>query len=61
DKRLSEVDDMLDPYILSAVRKLLKDESRTNSMVGDDEVIEDYLTALGKCSEEVDRRKRLQL
>ncbi|KAL8833487.1 MAG: hypothetical protein Q9176_007962 [Flavoplaca citrina] len=61
DKRLSELDDMLDPYILAAVRELLKDESRTNGMVGDDEVIEDYLTALGKCSEEVDRRKRLQL
>ncbi|KAL9629733.1 MAG: hypothetical protein Q9204_005109 [Flavoplaca sp. TL-2023a] len=61
DKRLSEVDDMLDPYILSAVRELLPDESRANGMLGDDEVIEDYLTALGKSSEEVDRRKSLQL
>ncbi|KAL8887317.1 MAG: hypothetical protein Q9192_006347 [Flavoplaca navasiana] len=61
DKRSSELDDMLDPYILAAVRELLKDESRANGMVGDDEMIEDYLTALGKSSEEVDRRKRLQL
>ena len=61
DKRLSELDDMLDPYILASVRELLPDESRVNGMVGDDEVIEDYLTALGKSSEEVDRRKSLQL
>ena len=61
DKRLSEFDDVLDRHILSAVWELLPDESRAHGMVGDVEVIEDYLTALGKSSEEVDRRKSLQL